>query len=520
MKLVTSDAMRAIDRECIDNLGIPGLELMEKAGVGSVRFLERRVGSLNGQRVTIICGKGNNGGDGFVMARELKERGAEVSVYLVGRCAEVSGDARVNLERLGPQEVVELHEAEDAEQALAAMRASRVVVDALFGTGFEGEPRGLAGTAVSHINACDTPVLAVDVPSGLNATTGRAEGECVSATWTCTMGLPKIGFYVGEGPDRTGSIQVVDIGIPAEVLKAAAIHDNVLTTAEAAALLPGRPRDGHKGTFGSVLVVAGSVGYTGAAALASMAALRCGAGLVTLGVPSSLNDVLEAKVTEVITRPLSETDARSISTEAVPLVHELLESADALAIGPGVSRHPETAAAIREVVNAASVPCVVDADGLNALSLEDLGKRDAKGPLVLTPHPGEMSRLCGRTVAEIQAARSEIAREVAAAAGATVVLKGASTVVADPDGELYLNPTGNSGLATAGSGDVLTGVIAALLARGTAGLKAAALGAFVHGLAGDVAAEKRGEMGMVAGDVLEAVPEALVWIAASGGGPR
>lgn len=520
MKLVSAEGMRAIDRRCIEGLGIPGLELMEKAGVGTARFLEGRLGQLDGKAVVIVCGKGNNGGDGFVIARALKAAGVGVSVWLAGGRDEVAGDARANLDRLGGGEVVELSGPESVTRLEAAMRAGDVVVDAVFGTGFDGAPRGLSGTVIALMNACGRPVLAVDVPSGLNATTGDAEGECVVAAWTCTMGLAKIGFYVGRGPDHVGRVHVVDIGIPGEVIEEAALDWNVLTMAEAAGLLPERPRDGHKGTFGTIAVVAGSVGYTGAAALSSTAALRAGAGLVTLGIPASLNDVLEAKVTEVITRPLPETPARSLSTSAIPLVLELAESADALALGPGMSRHPETAEAIREILREVSVPCVLDADGLNAVRIEHLASRRGGAPLVVTPHPGEMARLIGGTARDVQRRRAEVAVDVAKRARATVVLKGASTVVADADGRLFVNPAGNSGLATAGSGDVLTGVIAAFLGRGMIGVQASALGALVHGLAGDVAAEKRGEMGMIAGDVLESLPDALMWVAESQEVPR
>lgn len=516
MKLVTAEGMRAIDHECIENRGIEGLALMEDAGAGTARFIARELGSPSGRTIAVVCGKGNNGGDGFVIARELQAGGARVSVHLVGRVDDVTGDARTNLDRLGRENIVEVTGEETVDSLSEAMAGSDVVVDALFGTGFEGEPKGLFAGVIARMNLCGRPILAVDVPSGLNATTGRAEGECVSATWTCTMGLPKAGFYIGDGRAQTGHVHVVDIGVPSEVVEAAGIHDNVLTMEEAAALLPERPSDGHKGTFGKIVVVAGSVGYTGAAALASMSALRSGAGLVTLGTPASLNDIMEIKLTEVITRPLPETKGRSLSRGAVPAIMEMLETADALAIGPGVSRDSETADAVRAVVGDVTIPCVVDADGLNALSIDGLAGRAGDAPLVLTPHPGEMSRLTGYGLGDIQSGRSEVAREVARESGATVVLKGAGTVTAGPDGELFLNPTGNDGLGSAGVGDVLTGVIAALLGRGMTGLHASALGAFVHGLAGDLAVAGLGRAGMIAGDVLEMVPEALVLIERNG----
>jgi NAD(P)H-hydrate epimerase len=506
MKLVTSESMRAIDTECINNAGIPGLKLMENAGAGTVRFIEREIGPLADKRITIVCGKGNNGGDGFVIARELRARGAAVGVYLAGHRDDVSGDARANLDRLGREGVIELADGRSIGELVQAMAKSDLVVDAVFGTGFEGVPRGLSGTVIGQFNLCGRPVLAVDVPSGLNATTGLAEGECVRATWTCTMGLPKRGFYLHPGREYVGEVHVVDIGVPPAVIEAMGLKENVLTRDEAADLLPDRPSEAHKGTFGKIVVVAGSVGYTGAAALASESALRSGAGLVTLGIPESLNDILEAKLTEVITRPLPETGSRALSADALPAVREMLAAADALALGPGLSRDPGTQKLVREIVSEVEIPCVVDADGLNALSPEAVGARTGTAPLVLTPHPGEMSRLAGRSIDDIQGRREDAARELAVKTRATVVLKGAATVTADSDGEAYLNPTGNSGLASGGTGDVLTGVVAALLGRGLSGIDAGALAAYIHGEAGDAAAADVGEISMIAGDVLARLP--------------
>ncbi|MBM3307579.1 MAG: NAD(P)H-hydrate dehydratase [Candidatus Eisenbacteria bacterium] len=510
MKLATSETMRAIDAHCIDVVGIPGLKLMESAGAGTVRFIEQRLGPPAGKAITVVCGKGNNGGDGFVIARELRARGAVVETYVAGHRDDVLGDARASLERLGSGVVVELADGRAVGSLAAATMRSDLVVDAVFGTGFSGAPLGLSGTVIGQMNACGRPVLAVDVPSGLNATTGEAAGECVRASWTCTMGLPKRGFYLSPGRELVGEVHVVDIGIPAKAVEAAGVRDNVLTARDAAALLPARPHDANKRTFGTVVVVAGSVGYTGAAALTALSALRAGAGLVVLGAPGSLNDALEAKLTEVITRPLPETAGRALSRDALPAVRALLETADALAIGPGLSRDPETQSLVQSVIEEVRVPCVVDADGINALSIERVKGRSGGAPIVLTPHPGEMARLTGRSAADVQAHRDEIARDVAARSGATVVLKGAGTVTVDPGGELYLNPTGGSGLATAGTGDVLTGVLAALLGQRVPRTTAAALGAFVHGRAGDIAAAGKGSVGMIAGDVVDALPSAFM----------
>jgi hydroxyethylthiazole kinase-like uncharacterized protein yjeF len=515
MKIVSSDGMRAIDNECIGGRGIPGLKLMENAGVGTVRFIEQELGSQAGRSVTVVCGKGSNGGDGFVIARELLARQAEVKVYLAGHATDVSGDARTNLDRLPAGTVIELADGRSVGDLVESMAKSDLVIDAVFGTGFAGEPRGLSGTVIGQMNLCGQPVLAVDVPSGLNATTGVAEGECVRALWTCTMGLPKRGFFLRPGMSYVGKLHVVDIGVPAAAIDAVGVYENVLMPAEIAALLPERPDDGNKGTFGKIIVIAGSVGYTGAAALTSYSALRSGAGLVTLGIPSSLNDVMEAKLTEVITKPLAETQSRSLAAEALPAIQELLGGADAVAIGPGLSRDASTEALVRSLVESVEIPCVVDADGLNALSVERVGARRGSAPLVLTPHPGEMARFIGQPLDSVLKRRQEIARETAAKCRATVVLKGAGTIVADPSGEVYLNATGNSGLATGGTGDVLTGIIVSFLGQGVPATIAAALGAYVHGLAGDIAAAELGTRGMVAGDVMDALPRALLGIESS-----
>jgi hydroxyethylthiazole kinase-like uncharacterized protein yjeF len=510
MKLVDAAGMRAIDNHCIEKLDVPGLKLMESAGVGTVRFIEREVGPQAGKRIAVVCGKGNNGGDGFVIARELRSSGAAVKTYLVGQRGDVAGDARASLEKLGSEDVVELSGGRSVGELVEVMTKCDLVVDAVFGTGFAGVPRGLSGTVIGQMNVCGHPVLAVDVPSGLNATTGAAEGECVKATWTCTMGLPKRGFYFHPGRDLVGTVHVVDIGVPTKAIEAIGVRDNVLTAREVARILPDRPEDAHKGTFGRVLVIAGSVGYSGAAALTAESALRSGAGLVTLGAPESLNDILEIKLTEVITSPLPQTTGRTLSTAALPQVLELLESADALAVGPGLSRNVETQELVRAVIGSVDVPCVVDADGLNALTPEDVGGRAGKAALVLTPHPGEAERLTRLSVSEILARREDAARGLAERARSTVLLKGAPSVVADPSGEVYVNPTGNHGLATGGTGDVLTGVIAALLGQGVPATEAAAAGAYIHGLAGDLASREQGPIGMIAGDVMGLLPRAFV----------
>ncbi|MBD3367118.1 MAG: NAD(P)H-hydrate dehydratase [Candidatus Eisenbacteria bacterium] len=510
MKLVTADTMRAIDERAIKGMGVPGIDLMERAGLGTARRLERVADLSEGDRVVVVCGKGNNGGDGFVIARDLLTNGMAVRVFLVGTAEDVSGDARVNLDRLDPDEVMELTEPEHLPELVESLSSASAVVDALFGTGFSGAPRGLSGHVIERINAAGRPVVAVDVPSGLNATTGDAEGECVRADWTCTMALPKRGFFLGEGPRVVGELFVVDIGMPDEAIEHVGVDDNVMLPDEAAALLPARSPDSHKGSFGRVVVVAGSAGYTGAAALAATSALRTGSGLVFVACPAGVNDILETKLTEAITRPMPATTDRTLSQHALEPVRELLENANVAAVGPGLSTHPETVAVVRELVRQAVVPCVLDADALNALDVDLIGARTGSAELVLTPHPGEMARLLDTDVASVTSARRETALEAARRTRAVVVLKGSGTIVAEPGGETWLNPTGGVGLASGGTGDVLTGVIASLIGQGLEPFEAAALGAYVHGLAGDIVETRMGSRGMLAGDVLDALPEALL----------
>lgn len=532
MRAVTGREMREIDREAIEELGIPGPVLMENAGSAVAREIERilleRRGSepvgfgsrrtLSGVKAAVFCGKGNNGGDGFVVARHLLDRGADVSVLLVWPRDEITGDARLNLEILERMDgnVTYLGEGTAAAEA-AALAASQadVIVDAILGTGIRGPVAGPAAAVIEALmRAPRRLMVSVDVPSGLQADTGAVMGPVIKADVTVTFALPKVGLMVYPGAEYCGRLVVADIGIPRRILEAPGRGFTLVDREFASGLVPQRRPDSHKGSYGSVLVVAGSEGLAGAAALSSAAVLRSGAGLVTLAAPESLVDSVALRLPpEVMTVPLPETRARSIARSGADVVMGRARSYDALAIGPGLSRNPETQEAVREIVSMSPVPVVVDADGLNALAadlefLVGLAER-ARVPLVFTPHPGEMARLTGLSVAEVQADRIRIAQECAEAWGAAVVLKGARTVIAGPDGDVYINTSGNPGMATAGAGDVLTGVVAGLVAQGLDAVKAAALGVYVHGLAGDLARDEVGSSGLVASDILDRLPRAL-----------
>jgi hydroxyethylthiazole kinase-like uncharacterized protein yjeF len=527
--IVTASQMRAMDKETIRD-HVSGLALMERAGE-AVRdeMVSRWPGRdmMRGPRpisrggakpdkgapVVVVCGKGNNGGDGMVVARLLKRAGWPVALYLVGKPSEVRGDALANLKRCNRAGVKARSLGAATWKAfLGDLEKARVVVDAVFGTGFEGEPRGLAAEAIEAMNLCGSAKIAVDIPSGVDATTGGAS-VAVRATCTVTMGLPKRGHLLFPGKALTGELVVADIGIPAEVVERAGVAVNLAEPDDVKAALPVRPPDAHKGTCGHVACICGSTGLTGAAALASASALRAGAGLVTLAVPRSLNAIMETKLTEVITLPVEETPRGSFSMLALGALQDLAGRSDCVALGCGLSRDPETAELVRALLPSLGKPCVLDADGINAFEgcADLLGSLGA--PLVLTPHIGEAARLFGVARAEIAAGRIEFASEAASRLGLVLVLKGAPTVVAGPRGEVFVNPTGNSGLATAGSGDVLTGLIAGLVAQGVAPLEAAWLGSYVHGRCGDLLKLIAGGAGFLAGDISRHIPLTMATLA-------
>lgn len=513
MRVVTAVQMRELDRQAIADYGIPGLILMENAGLQVVKVIGEMLGSVRAKKISIFAGKGNNGGDGLVVARHLFNRGAVVKVCLLADPEEITGDARVNLDiwRKMGQEVQIIKETEDGspERLGSVVENSELIVDAIFGTGFQGVPREPAATVIAAINASGKPVVAVDIPSGLEADSGLARGACIRATRTVTFGLPKLGLVQEPGASYAGKLVVADISLPAFLLTAEHLKRHLLSREMVAGWLPPRRPAAHKGDCGRVLVVAGSKGMTGAACLAAEGAARAGAGLVTLAVPEGLQKLVAAKLTEVMTVGLPATPQQTLKSEAGAEVLSLAERMDVLALGPGLTTHPETMAFVRELLPSLNVPCVLDADGLNCLAGQADLFRAVTVPLVITPHPGELARLTGQTVAAIQENRVGIAEQMAKDWGVVVLLKGAATVIASPEGTVYINSTGNPGMATGGSGDVLTGVIAGLLAQGLDAFSGAAAGAFLHGRAGDLAAKQKGIRGLLARDVLVCIPEAL-----------
>lgn len=492
-----------MDRRAVADFGMPSLLLMENAGRAvAERALARLAATgTRASRVCILCGRGNNGGDGFVAARHLRNAGVEVECILAGDAAGIKGDARTNFDLLEKLSIP-IHAFAEGARIKADL-----IVDALLGTGFQGSPREPVAGAIRAANDSGIPILAVDLPSGLNADSGTAAGCCVRAAETVTFGLPKVGLAGSPGRDYAGEITVARISLPYPLLEDAALQAEWVTAERAAPFWTHRASDAHKGDSGRLFVLAGSVGLTGAATLACEAALRAGAGLVTLGIPASLNDLMEVKLTEAMTLPLPDTESRAHSPESLALVRKRLEAGGALAAGPGFGRDPLSGELLRNLLRDCSVPVVVDADGLTLLSPAD--ERTFPAQCVVTPHPGEMARLLGTTTAQVQSNRMEAARSAAARFGCVVVLKGPATLIAAPDGRLAINSSGSAALATGGTGDVLTGVVAACLARGIAPYEAALAAVFLHGLAGEVAGERLGAPGTIAGDVVAAIPEAV-----------
>jgi len=512
VKLATAGELAAVDRSAAERHGVPVALLMERAGRRIAETAAILLGDLRGRRVLVVCGRGNNGGDGLVAARLLLQAGAAPLVLLVGEPAGLRPDPLQAWEAaVGAG--VECAVCPD-ETALAACsdraREADLVVDALLGTGFSPPAHGTAAAAISFINGLDRPVLAVDIPSGLAADRGRFEGAAVRASATVTFGYPKPGLVLFPAAGVVGSLWLADIGFPTETDALVAGDLNLATAAELARHLPPRDPQSHKGTFGHVLIVAGSRGLVGAAALAARGALRAGAGLVTAALPATVAPPLLAGLPEAMLLPLPDEGRGAVGPSACPVTLKRLASADALALGPGLSRTPESAAFVREIAAAATAPLVLDADALPALAEqgpEPPGWRS--GAAVLTPHPGEMARLLGVSTAAVQDDRVAAARACAARFRAVAVLKGARSVVAEPGGRAWINATGNPAMAAAGMGDVLAGVIAAHLARGIAPLDAALLGVHLHGLAGDLGAAAVGPWGLLASEVADRIPAAV-----------
>lgn len=503
MKLVNAEQMRGIDNRAINSCHIHSLGLMENAGRGIFRYIkENLLLQFENPRIAVICGRGNNGGDGFVVGCYLLENGYPVDFFLVGKDDKLSEDCRVNYDRIGAAGKKATFIVEHSD--LPDLSSYDLIIDAILGTGFTGAPEGIAAAVIDRINEFQRMVVAVDAPSGVDVSTGEVQSSAVNADYTLTLALPKPGLFISPGRELAGTVAVIPIGIPDEAVSSFDLKTNLTTGEFIAGALPIVKPDGHKGDFGKVFILAGSPGLTGAAALSGLAAARAGAGLVTVGLPASLNSILAVKMTEVMTAPLPEIKKKSVlSLRARGEIRRRLKSCDAAAIGPGLGRHHETGELVRRLVADSEIPAVIDADGLFPLSGTDSPLLSAHVPLILTPHPGEFARLTGVVPDKNSVKNFDLVTKWAKEFGSVIVLKGSPTLVASPDGQVFLNPTGNWGMATGGSGDVLTGIIAALLGQKMPPIDAAICGVYIHGLAGDLAIENNHPRSLLAGDLIE-----------------
>lgn len=517
MKVVNAKEMREIDRLTIEEYGLDSLVLMERAGLSVVRRIEELYD--RSVMVVVLSGGGNNGGDGLVIARNLHNAGWDVRVFLVADTGRLSADCRRQYD-LAKKMGVRISEKAPSKRDLKGS----LIIDALLGTGLQKNVRGDIARLIKRLESADSDTIAVDIPSGISADNGRIMGSAVRADATVTFGLPKIGHLLHPGAAYAGRLFIEDIGFPPELATSSDIDIEYLEESDIRKFLPERPQDTYKGDYGHILILGGSAGKTGAPLMAAGAALKSGAGLVTVGAPGRAADALMASVVEEMVLPLPSLEAGKTGAEAAGAVFEFLSArADILAIGPGLGMNSASAEFALNVIKASPVPMVIDADGLNALSMleyTDLLEflKALSVPAVLTPHPGEMARLLKRDTAYVKSNRLELAGKFSRDTGTFLVLKGAPAIVAAPDGRLFINSTGNPGMATAGTGDVLTGLTASLIAQSSSLLDGLLSAVYLHGLAGDIAAGEMTEYSLKATDITESLPEAFKLLSGHGAG--
>ena len=516
MRILNTEQMREADRRTIQDIGIASLVLMENAGRQVVAAIESLYPDLGERSVAIVCGKGNNGGDGFVVARTLQQRGVEVSVFVIGKVAEIKGDARVNLDILGRigQTVVEVADETAWELHGNEITAHDLIIDAMFGTGLSAPLTGFYETVVADLNEAGVPIVSIDMPSGMSADTSDLIGDAIDATVTVTLGAPKLPLMLPPAESKSGEVVIADIGIPADVFdQLEGPHIELLTREQMRSLIPARAVDAHKGDFGRVVVVAGSVGKAGAAVLCARGAMRAGAGLVTVASPRSCQPTIAAHAAEYMTEGLDETPDGTVHFAAAAAVLGI--DADVIVAGPGLGRGEGVTTFVRELLDKYDGPLVLDADALNAFADEPslLVGREGRD-LIITPHPGEMARLVGCSVEDLQADRIGIATDFAKRHKLYVVLKGYRTLVVTPDEKVFVNPTGCAGMATGGTGDVLAGMLAAWLAQLLDAEAACRLAVYLHGSAGELADADHGEVSMTAGDLVDHIGDAILELTA------
>jgi len=513
MKVVTAEEMRVIDRRTIEGYSIPGSVLMERAGLAVASRIKE---AFSPRKVIIIAGSGNNGGDGLVVARNLYNEGWDVKVFLTVKPEDLKGDALLQY-RIAVKfglKIFPINEFLTNYSSLITRHC--ILVDALFGTGLSKNVTGALSEVISYLNRSNVPIFSVDIPSGISSDNGQIMGKAVRADYTVTFGLPKRGHLLYPGAQHSGKLFIEDIGFPKELLNSEKLHIELLTKDKVSPLIPQRPRYSHKGNYGHVLIIAGSKGKTGAAIMAAKACLRSGAGLVTLGIPKSLADVFQSRVTEEMILALPDKGDGTLSQRASRVILNFLnERATTLAIGPGIGISSDTKKLMEILIKTSTTPMLIDADGINSLKGERAIFSKVKAPIILTPHPGEMARLLGKQkgvsvkTQDIERNRINVPFSFAKETGTYLVLKGVPTIIAGPDGMAYINSTGNPGMASAGTGDVLTGMISAFLSQGLSPTHASILGVYMHGFAGDSAAAEKGEHPLIATDIIEKIPFAF-----------
>ncbi len=516
MRILNGEQMREADRRTIKDIGIASLVLMENAGRQVVAAIESLYPDLGERRVAIVCGKGNNGGDGFVVARTLRQRRVDVSVFVIGKVTEIKGDARINLEILGRigQNVVEVADETAWELHGAEITGHDLIVDAMFGIGLSAPLTGFYETVVADLNEGGVPIVSIDMPSGMSADTSDLIGAAIDATVTVALGAPKLPLVLPPAESKSGEVVVADIGIPADVFdRLEGPRIELLTREQMRPLIPARAVDAHKGDFGRVVVVAGSVGKAGAAVLCAQGAMRSGAGLVTVASPRSCQPTIAAHAVEYMTEGLDETPDGTVHFSAVAAVLGI--DADVIVAGPGLGRGEGVTTFVRELLDKYDGPLVLDADALNAFADEPslLVGREGRD-LIITPHPGEMARLVGCSVDDLQADRIGLATDFAKRHKLYVVLKGYRTLVVTPDEKVFVNPTGCAGMATGGTGDVLAGMLAAWLAQLLDAEAACRLAVYLHGSAGELADADNGEVSMTASDLVDHISDAILGLTA------
>ena len=516
MYLVTAKQMQQMDKETIESFGIPGRILMENAGRGAVEMMFKHYLDMDSKKVCVLAGSGNNGGDAFVIARYLIQKGITTNTLIISPRMKIKGDALANLELLeklykesdlGHIKIISDVEALYGQTNL--IRHTSLFVDGILGTGLNSDVRGLFKEVINMINRTKKPVFSIDIPSGLNADTGMPMGTCIKAEATATFAFAKAGHMIYPGKSFTGKLGIVDIGIPGFISDRFKPLLHMTENKMLRPLFPPRNPDGHKGSFGHLLVIAGSVGKTGAAALASNAAVACGTGLVTLGIAESLNSSMEPQVIEPMTYPLPETKNGFLSEAAMEIILELAENKTAIALGPGLCTKETTKRLIKKIIKEIDLPMILDADALNSIKDDPFILKKRNGKTIITPHPGEMARLTRQSGSEVQADRIKCASTFALKFNTIVVLKGAATITALPDGQAFICPTGNPGMASGGMGDVLTGIISGLAAQGFSLENSAIAGVHLHGACGDKLADYRGAYGFRASELIHVLPEVM-----------